>query len=102
MISTQFVRFLLTGGMAAIVNLGSRYALNAFMSFEAAVALAFLFGVSTAYVLNRLFVFSKSGLSVTTEFRRFVMVNLVALVLVWGVSVGLAVIVFPAIGFRWQ
>jgi putative flippase GtrA len=102
MTSSRFFRFLLTGGTAAIVNLGSRYVLNMFMSFEAAVAVAFLFGVSTAYVLNKLFVFSGSGWAISTEFRRFVTVNLVALALVWAISVGLAVVVFPAIGFRWQ
>jgi putative flippase GtrA len=102
MISSRFLRFLLTGGIAAIINLGSRYILNMFMSFEAAVAVAFLFGVSTAYVLNRLFVFSESGRAISTEFRRFVTVNLAALALVWAISVGLAVVVFPAIGFRWQ
>ena len=102
MITSRFVRFLLTGGCAALVNLGSRYALNLFMSFEAAVAVAYLFGMVTAYVLARIFVFDKSGLAVATEFRRFVIVNLLSLAIVWVVSVGLAFYVFPAVGFRWH
>jgi putative flippase GtrA len=102
MMSSRFVRFLLTGGCAALVNLGSRYALNLFMSFEAAVAMAYLFGMVTAYVLARVFVFEKSGLAVATEFRRFVIVNLLSLAIVWVVSVGLAFYVFPAVGFRWH
>ena len=72
MMSSRFVRFLLTGGFAALVNLGSRYLLNQYMSFEAAVAMAYLFGVVTAYLLARLFVFEKSGHEIATEFRRFV------------------------------
>ncbi len=102
MMSSRFVRFLLTGGCAALVNLGSRYALNLFMSFEAAVALAYLFGMVTAYALARIFVFDKSGLAVATEFRRFVIVNVLSLAIVWVVSVGLALYVFPAVGFRWH
>ena len=70
------------------------------MSFEAAVAMAYLFGMVTAYVLARVFVFEKSGLAVATEFRRFVIVNLLSLAIVWVVSVGLAFYVFPAVGFR--
>ena len=102
MISSRFVRFLLTGGCAAIVNLGSRYALNLFMSFEAAVAVAFLFGVTSGFALAKIFVFDRSGLAVATEFRRFVLVNLLALAIVWSVSVGLAFYIFPAVGFRWH
>lgn len=102
MMSGRFVRFLLTGGVAALVNLGSRYLLNAFMNFEAAVAVAYLAGVVTAYVLAKIFVFDKSGSAVATEFRRFVIVNVVSFAVVWGVSVGLAIYFFPAVRFRWH
>jgi putative flippase GtrA len=102
MMSNRFVRFLLTGGCAALVNLGSRFALNTFMSFQTAVAVAYLFGVVTAYVLAKIFVFDKSGLTAATEFQRFVIVNVMSLAIVWVVSVGLAIRVFPAVGFRWQ
>jgi putative flippase GtrA len=102
MMSGRFVRFLLTGGFAALINLGSRYVLNEFMSFEAAVAVAYLAGVVIAYVLAKVFVFDKSGSAVATEFRRFVIVNLLSLAVVWCVSVGLAINVFPALGFRWH
>jgi putative flippase GtrA len=102
MVSKQFVRFLATGGAAAAVNLLSRYALNTVMSFEAAVVVAYLIGMTTAYLLAKVFVFEKSGHSVATEFRRFAIVNMFALVFVWCISVGLAVYVFPAIGFAWH
>jgi putative flippase GtrA len=98
----QFLRFLVTGGIAAAVNLACRYALNRYMSFEIAVALAYLIGMTTAYALARRFVFSASDRSVASEFRRFTLVNAVSLVLVWLVSVGLARFVFPAIGFAWH
>lgn len=98
----QFLKFLVTGGFAAFVNLLSRYALNHVMSFEAAVVLAYLLGMATAYLLARRFVFDASGRSVASEVRRFVLVNLVALGFVWVISVGLARVVFPAIGMTWH
>ena len=100
--SIRFVRFLITGGFAALVNLASRYVLNMFMSFEAAVAIAFVFGLMTAYILARIFVFAESGHRVRTEFFRFLIVNLIALVFVWCISVGLEAVVFPALGFQWH
>ncbi|MDB5490014.1 MAG: hypothetical protein JWQ58_3729 [Reyranella sp.] len=98
----QFLKFLITGGIAALVNLLSRYALNFAMSFEAAVVVAYLLGMTTAYLLARRFVFDASGRSVASEVRRFVLVNIVALGFVWVISVGLARIVFPAIGMTWH
>jgi putative flippase GtrA len=102
MTSSRFVRFLLTGGFAALVNLGSRHLLNQYMSFGAAVAVAYLFGVVTAYSLARLFVFERSGHAIATEFRRFVVVNIISLAVVWSVSVGLALYLFPHLGFQWH
>lgn len=100
--NNQFLRFALTGGIAALVNLASRYLLNRYMGFEIAVALAYLLGMLTAYALARLFVFSASGRGVRSELVRFTIVNAVALVQVWLISVGLANLVFPAIGFTWH
>jgi len=102
LISKQFFRFLATGGVAAAVNLASRYVLNFFMSFEVAVAVAFLVGVSTGYALAKIFVFQRSGQTVATEFKRFATVNLAALGLVWPISVGLAIYLFPVVRFTWH
>ena len=96
----RFFRFLLTGGFAAVVNLVSRYLLNFVMSFGYAVALAYLVGMVTAYTLGRLFVFEPSGRAVADEFWRFTLVNAVAAVQVWIISVGLGEYLFPAIGFE--
>lgn len=99
--SARFVKFLATGGLAALVNLASRYALNILVPFEAAVAIAYLIGMGVAFVLARVFVFEASGRSLASEFYRFAVVNMVALAVVWIVSVGLARVVFPAVGFTW-
>lgn len=99
---SPFVRFLLTGGVAALVNITSRILLSQIMQFEWAVLVAFLVGMSTAYILARLFVFEESGKSVTSEYTRFAIVNAVAIAQVWMISVGLRNYVFPWVGFTWH
>jgi putative flippase GtrA len=99
---SRLFRFLATGGFAALVNISSRYLLTPVIGFEASVLLAYLIGMITAYLLFRLFVFGSSGRTMVSEAYRFVLVNILALILVWVVSVGLARIVFPAIAFQWH
>jgi putative flippase GtrA len=72
------------------------------MSFEAAVALAYLLGMITAYVLARRFVFQASGRSVASELKRFMIVNVFSLAFAWSTSIGLAKYLFPVIGFVWH
>ena len=98
----RFVLFLLAGGTAAIVNIVSRIAFNWVMPYEIAIIVAYLCGMTTAYLLNRQFVFAASGRGVASEYTRFALVNLAAVAQVWIVSVGLARLVFPAIGFTWH
>lgn len=98
----EFGRFLVTGGIAAGVNVVSRWLLNHAMIYEIAVVIAYLIGMATAYVLARFFVFARSGRSVHDEAIRFALVNVAALAQVWIVSVGLARGVFPWVGFDWH
>lgn len=98
----EFGRFLVTGGIAAGANVLSRWLFNFVMPFEVAVVVAYLVGMTTAYVLAKLFVFEASGRTARDEFFRFAIVNVVALAQVWLVSVGLARYLFPAIGFTWH
>jgi putative flippase GtrA len=58
--------------------------------------------MTVAYLLNKQLVFDASGRGVTTEYLRFALVNLFAVAQVWIVSVGLARLLFPAIGFAWR
>jgi putative flippase GtrA len=98
----EFGRFLVTGGVAAGVNVGARWLLSHAMVYEIAVVVAYLVGMATAYALTRLFVFERSGRAMVDEAVRFALVNAVALVQVWVVSVGLARLAFPAVGFAWH
>lgn len=98
----QFLRFVAVGGLAALVNLVSRYFFSFLVSYEWAVALAFPCGLLTAYLLSRALVFAPSGRGVRYEFGWFLAINLAALVQVWGISVGLVRWGFPAVGFDWH
>lgn len=96
--SRQFVVFLLTGGLAAAVNFGSRILFNQWMGYSAAIVLAYLVGMTTAFLLARQFVFKDGKQALHHSAMYFVLVNAVAVLQTWAVSVGLASYVFPAIG----
>ena len=51
--SSQFIRFLFTGGLAALVNFGSRILYNRWMGFSTAVCVAYVTGMITAFLLAR-------------------------------------------------
>ena len=64
----RFARFVVVGGVAAVVNILSRIALSLTMSYELAIVVAYACGMTTAYVLNKLFVFSPSGRRIHQEY----------------------------------
>ncbi len=98
-IRTEFMQFLLVGGFAAVVNFFCRIALSELMSFRWAVFIAYLFGMLTAFLLSKYLVFEKSGKHHLHELRDFTIVNILAVIQVWLISVGLAEYLFPAIEY---
>jgi putative flippase GtrA len=98
----SFATFIVAGGIGALVNILCRIALNPIMPFSVAVILAYPVGMVTAYVLMKFLVFARRERPVIHEFRRFALVNVLSLAQVWGVSMLLAAIVFPAVGFTWH
>jgi putative flippase GtrA len=96
--SRQFLLFVLTGGVAALVNLLSRLGFSLLLRFELAVLAAYGVGMLTAYVLARRFVFTASRQSVRRSFAAFALVNLVAVLQTWLVSIGLRHLLLPVIG----
>lgn len=98
----RFGSFVLVGGLAALVNWASRIGFSAMgLGYTLAIVCAYIVGMITAYVLNRRFVFEASGRTAQSEIWRFVAVNAVALVQVWGVSVALERWLLPAMGWSW-
>ena len=98
--SRQFLVFLLTGGIAAAVNFGSRILYNQWMGFSAAIVLAYITGMVTAFVLARLFVFRDSQRALHHSALYFVLVNGVAVLQTWATSLLLADWLLPALGIR--
>ena len=96
--SRQFLVFLLTGGLAAAVNFGSRIVYNQWCDFSTAVILAYLTGMITAFVLARMFVFKQSSQSMHRSALYFTLVNLVAVLQTWLISMGLALYLLPMLG----
>jgi putative flippase GtrA len=101
-LQSPFALFLISGGIAAAVNILSRIALSEVMSYGASIAIAYLVGMTTAYLLMKLLVFEKTGKAVWQEYIRFGLVNAVALAQVWIVSLGLAEWILPAVGWLWH
>ena len=87
--SRQFLGFLLTGGLAALVNFGSRILYNQWVDFSSAVVLAYLTGMVTAFILARSFVFTQGSQSVQRSAMFFVLVNGVAVLQTWAISMAL-------------
>lgn len=100
-VSPSFLRFLVASGVAALVNILSRMAFSTVLPYEVAIVVAFFLGLTTAFVLNRTMVFRADG-RLADQFGRFALVNAVALVQVWLVSVLLARWGLPALGVTWH
>jgi putative flippase GtrA len=97
-----FGSFVVVGGLAALVNVLSRVALNQFISYEASIIIAYMIGMTFAYYSNRIFVFKPTGQANVAEYVRFGIVNIASMSMVFGVSLLFSRIVFPAIEFRWH
>ena len=97
--SRQFIIFLVTGGLAAAINFGSRIVYNQWVSFSVAVVLAYLTGMVTAFMLARYFVFTESSQSMQRSALWFVVVNIFAVIQTWVISMLLAYYLLPRMGF---
>ena len=95
----RFVAFAVAGGIAAACNFGSRFAFSAFLPYPAAIVAAYLVGMTTAFFLNRAFVFTDGGGSIGRQAGWFVVVNLAAVLQTLAISLLLADVLFPRIGF---
>lgn len=98
----RFLLFVLIGGLASGVNFVARILWNLVTSFEVAVLLAFPVALTTAFLLNRLFVFPAGAGSWNGQFWRFFLVNLAVLVQVFVISVLLERLIFPSLGLLWH
>jgi putative flippase GtrA len=81
-----FLKFLLASGIAAAVNFFSRMGLGLWMSYSYSIVVAYLFGIITAFILCRCFIFTPKENSSLQQILYFCLVNVVAIAITLVVS----------------
>lgn len=100
MLSAQFVRFVLAGGIAAAANYGSRFLFSLWLPYPVAITCAYLVGMAVAFALMRQYVFAAAGQPMLPQVWKFALVNGLALLQTLVVSLVLARWVLPAMGVQ--
>ena len=95
----EFVFFLGLGGLAAATNLIARYFLNFVMPFEAAVLFAYIAGMIVAFLLFGKMLFAGGKGALSRKIIRFTQVNMLGAALAWIISVAMARLILPSIGW---
>jgi len=97
-IAGQFLRFTVAGGVAAAANYGSRFVFSVWLAFPVAIVLAYLVGMTTAFVLMRTHVFHGHGKPLRRQIAWFTVVNVAAVLQTLVISLLLARWFLPLIG----
>jgi len=98
----HFIKFTLIGGFAALVNFSSRIILNYYMSYSNSIITAYLFGMITAFSLNKLFLFKKATTKTTIQVIWFSIINILAVLQTLFVSLLFAKLLLPTMGFHFH
>uniref|UniRef100_Q47FD0 GtrA-like protein n=1 Tax=Dechloromonas aromatica (strain RCB) TaxID=159087 RepID=Q47FD0_DECAR len=98
MITPQFLRFLVAGGVAAGANFGSRFVFSIFFTYGVAVFLAYLVGMLVAFLLMRGLVFNARQGPLAPQLTKFIGVNVLAVLQTLAISLLLARWVLPSVG----
>ena len=77
--SREFFYFIFTGGIAALVNIISRFIFSFFLNFTLSILFAYLIAMLLAYYLARSFVFKKSKKPIASSLAVFSLINLLAI-----------------------
>lgn len=97
LVTSQFFIFLISGGIAACINFLSRILFSQWLDFSASIILAYLCGMVTAFILAKLFVFKESDQSLGRSIFFFCIVNLVAVLQTWVISMLFFYCVLPSL-----
>ena len=96
--TAQFVRFLAAGGLAAAANILARVGLSVWAPLPVAVVLAYLVGMTVAFILMREYVFPPGRANVHRQVAKFALVNVAALAQTLVVTLLLADVILPWAG----
>jgi len=95
--SKQFLLFVATGGFAALVNFLSRILYNHWLGFSISVIMAYITGMITAFILAKKFVFKESKQTTKNSIIFFCLVNIVAIIQTWLISMAMAYYILPSL-----
>ena len=95
---SRIVRYLLSGGLAALANYFSRIVFSQVMPFELAMVAAFVVGLATGFLLMRRYAFAKTGPTSWRQLTAYVGVNLFGLVQTVAISSLLLYFILPWLG----
>ncbi len=98
MLTPEFLRFLVAGGIAAGANFGSRFIFSRVLDYAFAVFFAYLVGMLVAFLLMRGQVFDAQRAPLAPQIVKFVGVNVVAVLQTLVISLVLAHWLLPAFG----
>lgn len=93
----QFIKFLISGGIAAFLNWSSRFLFSEWMPFEYAVVAAYFVGLTTGFILMRNFAFSAKQGAVFRQISYFIFINLLGLAQTLLISIALLIWTAPLI-----
>jgi putative flippase GtrA len=96
----RFFLFIVVGCFSAVSSLAVRGALSHIVFFEFAVAVAHLVGLTIAFTLGRIFVFTNFSGSLWAAYRRFFLVNLLSLAIATVASALFYRSALPVIGWK--
>lgn len=96
----NFLYFIISGAVAAGLNFGSRFMFSWFVPYEVAIVMAFFVGLLSGFLLMRFFVFEGAGKPVVPQIKKYILVNLFALLQTFLISLSLARWIFPSFGIR--
>ncbi|MEB0138482.1 MULTISPECIES: GtrA family protein [unclassified Undibacterium] len=92
----QFSLFLLCSGLAALLNFSARIVFNRWVDFAAAVLLAYVCGMLLAFILAKYLVFTDSRQTLSHSLLFFIVVNGLAILQTYLISVALLRWLAPA------
>ena len=82
MLNKEFLKFVFSGGLAASANFFSRMLFSLAFNYPVSIVLAYLVGMTTAYLLFKFFVFQQGENSTQKQIGYFIFINLLAIVLI--------------------
>lgn len=97
----MFLRFLIVGGSAAVLNIILRIVIDIYFSYAFSIINAYIIAMIYAFTLNKKYVFQSESQTIGYEFIKFTLVNILSIIMILLMSLFLANIFFPFIGLKW-